>query len=56
MEIKLHFEPIATDTLKKCKYDIYAILKYSMFPELAGEFPNHAEDFPKESKFKIEEI
>lgn len=56
MEIKLHFNPTSTDTLKKGKYDIYASLKYSMFPELAGEFPNHAEDFPKDSKFKIEEI
>jgi len=26
-----------------------------MFPELAGEFPNHAVDFPSNSIFMIEE-
>ena len=55
MTISLYFEPLATDVLKKGKYDIYATMKYSMFPELAGEFPNHAVDFPSNSQFKMDE-
>lgn len=49
MSIGIYFEPLATDVLKKGKYDIYAIMKYSMYPELAGEFPNHAVDYPSNS-------
>lgn len=49
MCISVYFEPVATDHLKKGKYDIYANMKYSMFPELTGEFPNYQVDFPSNS-------
>jgi hypothetical protein len=49
MGISLYFEPVATDTLKKGKYDIYAKMEYKMFPELVGEFPNHIVDYPASS-------
>ena len=55
MSISIYFEPLATDVLKKGKYDIYAQMKYQMYPELAGEFPNHAIDYPSNSQFKIDE-
>lgn len=38
MKVSLYFEPLQTDQLKKGKYDIYASMNYTMFPELAGEF------------------
>ena len=38
------FHPQVRDNLKKGRADIWAVVKYSMFPEMEGEFKK--EDYP----------
>jgi hypothetical protein len=52
MNIRVIFKPQVQEALKKGKCDLYAILKYKMFPEMEGEFSKT--DYPAQSKFLID--
>lgn len=52
MNIRVIFKPQVNDALKKGKCDLYAILKFKMFPEMEGEF--NKVDFPASAKFLID--
>lgn len=56
MKITIKFVPMATESLKKGKNEVWAFMKYKMFQELECEFPNHATEFPAMQKFQVDEI
>ena len=52
MEVKINFTPETRDLFKKGKNDIFAVIKYSMFEEIEGEF-NKA-DYPQDEVRMLE--
>lgn len=52
MTIKIDFTPKKVDALKKGRNDIYAVVKYSMYEEMVGEFKK--EDFPADDNRKLD--
>ena len=44
MNVTIKFLPQIKENLKKGKCDIFAVIKYKMFPELEGEF--NPADYP----------
>jgi hypothetical protein len=51
MQVKIIFRPLVKDHIKKGKSDIYAVIKYKMFPEMEGEF--NSVDWPSEQTILI---
>jgi len=54
MNVKIIFRPQIKDSFKKGKCDIWAVIKYKMFPEMEGEFSKA--DYPPLRKIIINAV